>query len=56
VNDSRALPQHYAEAEAPPEDLRTTPGLEAAELADPATADDMRRVNEHNRRRGRRPA
>jgi hypothetical protein len=56
VNDSSALPAHYAEAEGPPEDFRPTPGLEATELADPATAEDMRRVNEHNRRRGKRPA
>ncbi len=53
--DANALPAHYAEAKGPPEDLRPTPGIEASECADPGVADDMRRVNEHWRRRGKRP-
>jgi hypothetical protein len=54
VIDARALPAHYAEPAGPDEDLRPTPGIEASEHGDPALADDMRAVNEHWRRRGKR--
>jgi hypothetical protein len=46
----RALPAHYAEEKAPPEDLRPTPGIEAAyQVVDELHEADMRRVYQHKR-------
>ena len=58
MNGASALPAHYrdaGEATGSDGDLRPTPGIAATEHGDPGVRSDMERINEHWRRRGKRP-